>query len=151
MAERRNGAGSAAVHGSSSGAEGRRPTDDLLVVESHSVEDLPEVVVGLRGVRKSTVGRRLVLISVDASGPPGNLVRAERIWRSVSCAQTTRSGPRWPSVKTHVRSPHLLDGCDSSERPQVSVRDPVKVLLDLLHVVSGLVESVVGAVLHVAR
>ena len=36
MAERRNGAGSAAVHGSSSGAEGRRPTDDLLVVESHS-------------------------------------------------------------------------------------------------------------------
>lgn len=91
--------------------------DDLLVIEAHAVEDVTEVVVGLRGVGKTAVGGLLGLDTVDASGPPGDDGAAS-----------------------------LLDSGDTAEGPEVTVRDPGELLLDALHVVAGNVEAVVGTV-----
>jgi hypothetical protein len=84
--------------------------DDFLVVEAHPVEDEPQVVLGLRGVRQPSVGRHVVLETVNPASPP-------------------RDG----------RSARLLDSDHAPEGPEVTVGDPRELLLDLLHVIPGVV------------
>lgn len=95
-----------------------RCTHNLPIVETHSVEDDSQVILGLTGIRKSTVGSHVRLETIDSSRSPRD-----------------------------VGSTELLNGSDSSKGPEVTVRDPGELLLDLLHVVSSKVESVVGSVL----
>jgi hypothetical protein len=109
-----------------------RQGDDLLVVETkvatsgsadcqteclngtprldspHPVENVSQVVLSLGSVRQPTIGSAVVVVSVNSTGPP-----------------------------RYNRSSRLLDGTDTTESPQVSIRDPRELLLDLLHVVSS--------------
>jgi len=82
------------------------------------VEDHSEVILSLAGIGKSTVRSNVRRESIDSSRSPRD-----------------------------VRSTELLHRSDSSKGPEITIRDPRELLLDLLHVVSGEVESVVRAVL----
>ena len=74
----------------------------------HAVKDGPQVIFGLRGIRQSPIRSDVVLKTVNAPRPPGD-----------------------------SRSARLLDGHDTAERPEVAVRDPGELFLDLLHVITG--------------
>ena len=74
----------------------------------HPVEDVSQVVLSLGGVRQPTIGSAVVVVSVDSTGPP-----------------------------RYDGSSRLLNGTNATKGPQVSVRDPRELLLDLLHVVSS--------------
>lgn len=123
VGERSRGEGPRSVESGSVGvasAEGVCATegDDLLVVEAHSVEDVPQVVLALGTVGQSSIRSAVVVVSVHSARSPRNL-----------------------------GSLGLLDGTDTGKRPQVTVRDPGELLLDRLEEFSGDLETVVGAVL----
>lgn len=71
-----------------------RPTErhNLLIVESHAVEDVAQVLRCLRGVGQAVAGRVGVLVEVGAAGVP-------------------RDGG----------AAHFLDGNDAGESPEVGV------------------------------
>jgi hypothetical protein len=94
-----------------------RERDDLLVVEAHAPEDLAQVVAAERRVGQAPVRRRVLGEAVDPPRPPRD------------------HGPA-----------HLLHGGDAREGPQVAVRDPRELLLDLLHQRAGDVQAGVRAV-----
>ena len=73
----------------------------------HAVEDEAQVVLCLSSIGQTAVGSDVVLEPVDAPGPPGH------------------GGPA-----------RLLHGHDAAERPEVAVRDPGELFLDLLHVLA---------------
>jgi hypothetical protein len=83
-------------------------SDNLLIIETHSVEDESKVVLSLSGIWKSTIGQSIVVLeTVNSSGSPGDL-----------------------------GSTALLDGANTSKGPEITVGDPGEFLLDELHVVS---------------
>lgn len=92
-------------------------SNNLLVVEAHTVEDVTEVVLALRGVGETAIGGLVDLETVNTSWAPGDDGAAS-----------------------------LLDGTDTTKSPQVTVRDPGELLLDTLHVVTGNVQASVGTV-----
>lgn len=123
VGERGRGEGPRSVESGSVGVAsaesvGTAEGDNLLVVEAHSVEDVPQVVLALGTVGQSTVRSTVVVVAVHSACSPGDLGTLG-----------------------------LLNGTDTGERPQVTVRDPGELLLDGLEQVSGNLETVVGAVL----
>lgn len=92
-------------------------SNDLLVVESHAVEDVTDVRLLLGGVGKTSV-----------RGASSNVL--------VLAARSPRDG----------RATKLLDGAGTSQGPQVGVGDPGELGLDGLQEVSGVLETSVGAV-----
>jgi hypothetical protein len=83
-------------------------SDNLLIIETHSVEDESKVVLSLSGIRKSTIGQSIVVLeTVNSSRSPRDL------------GSTT-----------------LLDGANTTKGPEITVGDPRELLLDELHVVS---------------
>ena len=73
--------------------------DDLLVVEAHAAEDSAEVLLLLGGVGEAAVGRAGGHVAVMAAGAEGDRGAL-----------------------------HLLDGGDTSEDPEIRVRDPGELL-----------------------
>lgn len=109
---------------------------DLLVIEPHAVENLfgwrvrlglntetevkthvPEVGRTLGCIRKSPIRCGILGKPIDTSRPPGNL-----------------------------GSTHLLDRTNSSKCPQITIGNPVKLLLDLSHEFTAYVKTCIGAV-----
>jgi len=75
-----------------------------------------EVVLSLGSVGKAAVGCGILSEAINAAGAPGDLGATE-----------------------------LLDANDATKSPEVTIRDPRELLLDLLHAVAGNVQTVVGA------
>jgi len=94
-----------------------RERDNLLVVETHAVEDTAEVVVALGTVGQTTVRRAVAHIAIRAARTPLD------VWTT-----------------------HLLDGACSGEGPKVGVRDPRELLLDRLEEVAGGLEAGIRSV-----
>lgn len=93
-----------------------REGDNLLVVETHAVEDVAQMAVLLAGIRQPAVARHEGSVAVGAARSP--------------CDGGTL---------------HLLDGGDAGEGPEVRVGDPGELLLDGFEEVSGGLETCVGA------
>ena len=74
---------------------GTSQSDNLLVVKSHAVEDVAEVVLALGGVGKTAVGGAGGDVLVTAAGTVGDL-----------------------------GSQHLLDGSNAGKNPEIRVSDP---------------------------
>ena len=109
--------------------------DYFLVIEAHTVEDLEtfmligglhgasvkahisEMVRSLRGIWETTIRRNLCLESINSARSP------------------------W-----YLRTAHFLDGSNTSQSPKISVADPWELLLDLLHKITGHVQTGVGVV-----
>lgn len=70
-------------------------SNDLLVVEAHAVEDVAEMVLGLGGIGKTTIGSAGSDVTVLTAGAVGNL-----------------------------GAKHLLDGADTGKNPEIGVGDP---------------------------
>lgn len=74
---------------------GTRESDNLLVVETHAVEDVAEVVGALGGIGETAVGSASGEVTVRTAGTVGD-----------------------------IRTLHLLDGTDTGEDPEIGVGDP---------------------------
>jgi len=103
---------------------GSAESNDFLVVETmissvalfstkslnppHTVEDGSKVILSLAGIRESAIRSDVVLETVDPSRSPGD-----------------------------DGSARLLNGANTTKSPEITVRDPRELLLDLLHVLTG--------------
>lgn len=96
---------------------GADQSHNLLVVESHAVEDVTDVLVVLGGVGQTAVRGAGSDVLVLAAGSPGD-----------------------------GRATQLLDGAGTSQSPEIGVGDPRELGLDRLQEVSGSLETSVGAV-----
>lgn len=101
---------------------GTGESDDLLIVEAHTVEDGAKVLLLLGSVGETAVGSAVRDITVVTAGSPGNLGAL-----------------------------HLLDGSDTSKSPEVRVGDPGELLLDGVEEVAGSVKTGVGTVVTLGR
>lgn len=92
--------------------------DDLLIVETHAVEDTAKVIVALTTIRKTSVGSTVAHIAIFTTRTPGD-----------------------------GRAIHLLNGADGCECPQIRVTDPGKLLFEGLEEVARGFETGVCAVI----
>jgi hypothetical protein len=74
----------------------------------HAVEDEPEMILGLGRIRETSVGGSVLLESVNPTWTPGD-----------------------------SRASGLLNSSNAAECPEIAVRDPGELLLNLLHVFAG--------------
>jgi len=97
---------------------GTAQSDNFLVTETHSVENIPDMFVSLRCIGKTTIGGTGRDIFIGTAGSPGD-----------------------------DRPAHFLDRANSSKGPEIRVCDPRELLLDFLEMVTGDDKSGIGSVL----
>lgn len=115
---------------------GSGKSNNLLVVESHAVEDVTEVILGLGGIGKTSIWIISVTISNKRITTSGLHTRSASSNILVGTSRTVRN----------LRSSHLLDSTNSSKNPQVGVGDPRVLGLNGLNSVTGNLQTGIGSV-----
>mmetsp|Transcript_13418 Transcript_13418/g.19181 ORF Transcript_13418/g.19181 Transcript_13418/m.19181 type:complete len:210 (+) Transcript_13418:541-1170(+) len=95
-----------------------RQRNDLLVVKTHAVKDVPQVLGTLSGVRQTAIR-----CAMRAVGLVGSARR-----------------------KADFRSSHFFDGNNAGQDPQVRIRDAREFLLDRFQSCAGVVQTSIGTV-----
>jgi hypothetical protein len=85
----------------------------------HAVEDVPEMVVTLSSIWKTTVGGDILFKSINAPGSPWNLGTSSFLWRT--CENAIH--------RSFVMTTYLNSGY-TAKSPEVTITDPGELLLD---------------------